>query len=58
MHLHETSEQGSVFRGSQNKYNKSYAMVKTEQKISISVNILTDLHETFRTGLVFARQSK
>ena len=26
------SEQGSFFTGGQNKYNKCYAMIKTEQK--------------------------
>ena len=29
----EALQQGSFFGASQNKYNKSYAMIKTEQKV-------------------------
>ena len=30
------SEQGSFFQGGQNEYSKSYAMIKTEQKVNFS----------------------
>ena len=64
------SEQGSFFWISQNESKECYTTIKSDENSNISAEfqqfqqklkylsgILTDLHQTFRTGLIFLNQS-
>ena len=52
------SEQGLFFQAGWNESKECYAMIKTEENLIYLSGILTNLHWTFSTELVFPSQSK